>query len=91
MNVSKPSVVNVADYIDLDEWIPDIDELYDKLVIVTAFSQNHFKEAQGIIGTAQRMMPNKKIVIYNLGINNETKRIVSTYTNIKLIFFHSLG
>lgn len=68
-------------YIDLDERIPDVDHIYNKLVIVTAFSQNHFMEAKGIIGTAQRQMPSKKIVVYDLGLNGETKKAVSIVRN----------
>ncbi|XP_071842193.1 uncharacterized protein [Apostichopus japonicus] len=71
-------------YIDLDERIPDVDHIYDKLVIVTAFSQNHFMEAKGIIGTAQRQMPSKKIVVYDLGLNGETKKAVQSYCNVEL-------
>lgn len=70
-------------YLDVDERMPGIDELYNKLVIVTAISDNHFIESKGIIATAQQMMPGKKIIVYDLGMNSETKKHIKSYCNVE--------
>ncbi|XP_071510240.1 uncharacterized protein [Diadema antillarum] len=49
-----------------------IDKIYRDLTIVTAFSENHYAEAMGLIGTVQQTMPEKKLVIYDLGIEPES-------------------
>lgn len=81
---NKNSSIPTLQYIDVDVEMPDIDSLYEKLVVVTAFSQNHFKEALGIIGTSQHMMPDKKIIVYDLGIEVKTKQIVKSFCNVEL-------
>ncbi|XP_071853016.1 uncharacterized protein [Apostichopus japonicus] len=61
-------------HIDLDVLVLTVDEMYDRLVLITAFSDNHYKEAMGYIGTAQKYMPGKRIIVYDLGLSNTNKR-----------------
>ena len=58
-------------FIDIDQSVPDIDALYGQLVVVTAFSLNHMKEAMGMIATAQKIMPQVKIIVYDIGLLEE--------------------
>ena len=60
---------NYSDYfIDIEQHVPDLDELFNKTVIVTAASDNHFTELKGMIASAQREMPNTRIIVYDLGL-----------------------
>eukprot|EP00057_Strongylocentrotus_purpuratus_P006719 XP_011661193.1 PREDICTED: uncharacterized protein LOC105436868 [Strongylocentrotus purpuratus] len=56
--------------IDIERWVPSVNELYDRLRIVTAISQNHFGEVMPWIATIQEFEPEKTIILYNLGLNN---------------------
>lgn len=79
---SKSSVDNI--FIDLDKYVPTIDELYNRLTLVTAWSQNHFREGLGFIGTAQQYMPEKKIIVYDLGLNNKSLQEVKSMCNVEV-------
>ena len=59
--------------IDIDKHMPDINDLFKRTVIVTAFSENHLFEAKGMIASSQKHMPQNKIVIYDLGLTPATK------------------
>ncbi|XP_030834707.1 uncharacterized protein LOC100893367 [Strongylocentrotus purpuratus] len=63
------------------------DRLYRQLQIVTAFSQNHYKEALGLIGTVQKEMPDKKLLIYDLGIDPDTRFKVKKLCHVELRSF----
>ena len=54
--------------IDLEKEVPTLDEMFKRTVIVTAISSNHYLEAKAMINSVQRLMPNTRIVIYNLGL-----------------------
>ncbi|XP_071853018.1 uncharacterized protein [Apostichopus japonicus] len=71
-------------HIDLDVSVLTVDEMYDRLVLITAFSDNHYKEAMGYIGTAQKYMPGKRIIVYDLGLSNTMKRKVRKLCDVKL-------
>ncbi|XP_071853015.1 uncharacterized protein [Apostichopus japonicus] len=71
-------------HIDLDVLVLTVDEMYDRLVLITAFSDNHYKEAMGYIGTAQKYMPGKRIIVYDLGLSNTNKRKVRKLCDVKL-------
>ncbi|KAJ8049248.1 hypothetical protein HOLleu_01917 [Holothuria leucospilota] len=58
--------------IDLDKEDPPLNLLYEKLTLVTAFSENHFQEGPGFIGSAQQQMPNKTIILYDLGLKEHS-------------------
>ncbi|XP_038059862.1 uncharacterized protein LOC119730871 [Patiria miniata] len=70
--------------IDIDQAKLTTDALYRQLVVVTAFSQNHYKEALGMIGSAQQTMPNTRIVVYDLGIQESYKDKVRALCNVEL-------
>ncbi|XP_071853019.1 uncharacterized protein [Apostichopus japonicus] len=71
-------------HIDLDVSVLTVDEMYDRLVLITAFSDNHYKEAMGYIGTAQKYMPGKRIIVYDLGLSNTIKRKVGKLCDVEL-------
>ncbi|XP_033631201.1 uncharacterized protein LOC117293094 [Asterias rubens] len=76
-------------FIDIDQSVPDIDALYGQLVVVTAFSLNHMKEAMGMIATAQKIMPQVKIIVYDIGLlEEEAIKKVSTLCNVELRTFN---
>ncbi|XP_072044307.1 uncharacterized protein [Amphiura filiformis] len=70
--------------IDCEKEMPDLDQLWERLVIVTAFSENHVSEAKGMIGSVQKHMPGKRIVVYDLGIKPETKPKVKKFCGVKV-------
>ena len=78
-SISKDdSNVEFTDPIDLDLYVPQDDLLYKRLVLVTAASENHHREMLGFIGSAQRVMPDKQIIVYDLGLENATRDMVSS-------------
>ncbi|XP_071853026.1 uncharacterized protein [Apostichopus japonicus] len=70
--------------IDLDVSLPSVDEMYDRLVLIAAFSDNHYKEAMGYIGTAQKHMPGKRIIVYDLGLSNALQQKVRQLCDVEL-------
>ncbi|XP_071853201.1 uncharacterized protein [Apostichopus japonicus] len=82
-----PSPIRYSD-IDVDVSVPSIDELYDRLVLITAFSDNHYNEAMGYIGTAQKYMPGKRIVVYDLGLSTKKQHEVKRLCNVELRMFN---
>ncbi|XP_022092727.1 uncharacterized protein LOC110980399 [Acanthaster planci] len=70
--------------IDVDRDTPDFDELFKHLVVVTAFSENHYKEAMGMIGSAQKAMPHTRIIVYDIGMKNKTLLKVKTLCNVEV-------
>ncbi|XP_072043389.1 uncharacterized protein [Amphiura filiformis] len=70
--------------IDCDKEMPALDQLWERLVIVTAFSENHVLEAKGMIASIQKHMPGKRIVVYDLGIKQKTKPKVKKFCGIEV-------
>uniref|UniRef100_A0A0N4ZCD2 Peptidase_M16_C domain-containing protein n=1 Tax=Parastrongyloides trichosuri TaxID=131310 RepID=A0A0N4ZCD2_PARTI len=66
-----------SDYID-----PIIDEI-PKPVIVTAFSQNHFEEADNLIRSIRKFLPTHKVVIYDLGLEEASIDIIRKVCNVE--------
>ena len=64
------------------------DYMYCRLVIVTGFSSNHFQEVQAMIVSVQEHLPNTKLIVYNLGLNNEEISSVKKYCNVELRRFN---
>ena len=62
-------------------------DLYNQLVVLTAFSDNHFVEARDMIASIQTCLPDKKIIVYDLGLNSENKNEVCKYCNVELRSF----
>ena len=62
-------------------------DLYAHLVVATAFSSNHFEEGEGMIGSVQRCLPDKKIIVCDLGLNWSQRRELNSYCNVELCLF----
>ena len=69
------------------EELVDARYLYDRLVVVTAFSDNHFEEAKDMIASMQTCLPDKKIIVYDLGLTSKKKEEVYKYCNVELRSF----
>uniref|UniRef100_A0A0K0EZ03 Nucleotide-diphospho-sugar transferase domain-containing protein n=1 Tax=Strongyloides venezuelensis TaxID=75913 RepID=A0A0K0EZ03_STRVS len=52
-------------------------------VIVTALSQNHFIESLSLFESIRRYLPNTKIIVYDLGFDDETIKKVKAICNVK--------
>ena len=63
------------------------DYLYCRLVVVTAISSNHFEEAQDMIHSAQRNVPNATILVYDLGLNENQQRNLSNQCHVEVRTF----
>ena len=70
-----------------DEELVDTRYLYNRLVVVTAFSENHFEEAKDMIASMQTCLPDKKIIVYDLGLSSTNKNEVRKYCNVELRSF----
>ncbi|KAJ8049061.1 hypothetical protein HOLleu_01622 [Holothuria leucospilota] len=70
--------------IDLDKTEPPLNFLYEKLTLVTSFSENHFQEGLGFIGSAQQQMPNKTIIVYDLGLKEHSSNQIRSFCNVQL-------
>ncbi|XP_038063397.1 uncharacterized protein LOC119734111 isoform X2 [Patiria miniata] len=79
-----PALQNMRPMIDLDRQDVDSDELFRRLVVVTAFSENHRLEVMGMIGTVQSRMPATRIIAYDLGIEPSNLHNVTQLCNVEL-------
>ena len=64
-----------------------VDDMYKRLIFVTAFSHNHFAEARDMIASTQRCFPEKRIIVYDLGLAPIQKKEVKNYCNVELRTF----
>ena len=62
-------------------------DLYKHLVCVTAFSDNHFDEAKDLIAGFQTCLPDKPIIVYDLGLNSGHRKEIGSYCNVELRSF----
>ena len=65
-----------------------VDYMYCRLVVMTGISSNHFEESRDMIASVQKFLPNTKLIVYDLGLNDVERKNVSTYCNIELRTFH---
>ena len=65
----------------------NISDLYKRLVVVTAYSSNHFKEGNGIIASVQKHLPQTKILLYDIGLTAEQRSNASKYCNVEVRTF----
>ena len=88
-NVATESVITLShsSSMNVSRAIKSVADLYARLVIATAFSGNHFEEGKGMIGSVQRCLPDKKIVVYDLGLNWSQRRELNSYCNVELRLF----
>ena len=64
--------------------IASVAEMYERMVIATAFSSNHFEEAKSMIASVQKCLPGKKIIVYDLGLVRNQRKQVRRYCNVEL-------
>ena len=64
-----------------------IDYLYCRLAVVTAFSSDHFQEAQDMIHSAQKNAPNTDIYVYDLGLTEAQRKNLSKLCHVELRTF----
>ena len=64
-----------------------VDAMYQRLVVFTTFSSNHFKEAQDMIGSVQKYLPHTKIIVYDIGLSTEERGKVAKYCNVEFRIF----
>ena len=67
--------------------IQSISDLREHLVSLTAVSDNHVHEVQGMLISLQHCLPDKKIIIYDLGLNTSNRKQLSSYGNVELRHF----
>ena len=65
----------------------NVSDLYKRLVVVTAYSSNHFEEGKGIIASVQKYMPQTKILLYDLGLTAKERSNASKYCNVEVRTF----
>ena len=53
-------------------------------LIVSAISSNHYEEAKDMIGSAQQFLPTRRIVIYDLGLQEIQRKELEKFCNIEL-------
>ena len=58
--------------------------MYQHLIILTAISDNHFSESKGMFSTVRNCFPEKKIIVYDLGLNETNKRHLTQQDNTEL-------
>ena len=85
--VNVQSALDPFTSIDTDKEHVNARYLYDHLVVVTAFSDNHFEEAKDMIASMQTCLPDKKIIVYDLGLSSNKKKEVQRYCNVELRSF----
>ena len=60
----------------------------NRLVTVSAISDNHFVEAQEMLASVQRCLPHNKLIMYDLGLNTKNRNNLKTkYKNIEIRHF----
>ena len=59
-----------------------------KFMVVSAISDNHFEEATDFIASVQAYMPKSPIIVYNLGLSEKNKKILSSYCDVKVRDFN---
>ena len=61
-----------------------VSDLYEHLVVLTAISDNHFKESKAMFASVNHCLPYKKIIVYDLGLRISNRDYVSSYDSIEL-------
>ena len=61
-----------------------VEDMYRRLVFVSAFSDNHFKEAREMLRTVTECLPETTIIIYDLGLNKYTEELLARYKNVEI-------
>ena len=62
-----------------------VEDMYRRLVFVSALSDNHFEEAKEMLRTVTECLPETTIIIYDLGLSKLFQNSISAYyKNVKL-------
>ena len=64
-----------------------VEDMYHRLVFVSAFSDNHFKEAREMLRIVTECLPETTIIIYDLGLSDSHQKALRTYNNVELRHF----
>ena len=75
-NEPKPSSVTMSNM--------TVEDMYHRLVYVSALSDNHFKEAKEMFKTVIGCLPKNKIIIFDLGLNEGHIQELSAYGNVEV-------
>ena len=75
-NEPKPSSVTMSNM--------TVEDMYQRLVYVSALSDNHFKEAKDMFKMVIGCLPKSKLILYNLGLNEEHIKELSAYENVEI-------
>ncbi len=65
-----------------------VDYMVCKLVVVTAFSSNHYEEGQDVFGTIHALLPHTKIIVYDLGLSKSQSEKLASYCNTEVRRFN---
>ena len=61
-----------------------VEDMYHHLIIVTALSDNHVSESTDMFSTVRSCFPEKKILVYDLGLNQANRRKLTQKGNIEI-------
>ena len=70
-----------------DQGCTCLDFFYCRLVVVTATSENHYAEAQDMIASVQKFLPNTKLIVYDIGMTKPQKQQLHKYCNVEVRSF----
>ena len=56
-------------------------------LIVSAISSNHYEEGKDMIGSAQHFLPTRRIVMYDLGLQESQRKELEKFCNVELRTF----
>ena len=62
--------------------------MLNRLVIATGFSSNHYDEALNMIASVQKMMPEVKLIVYDLGMTSQQRATVLQMCGVELRTFN---
>ena len=61
-----------------------VEYLKDRLVYVTAISNNHFEEALGMFQSIEHCIPNTWFIVFDLSLNDKNREFLMEYHNVKI-------
>ena len=56
----------------------------EHFLIVSAISSNHYEEGKDMIGSAQHFLPTRRIVMYDLGLQESQRKEIKKFCNVEL-------
>jgi len=58
-----------------------------KMIVITAFSDDHFEEAKDFLGSMQTHMPLTNVLVYNLNLSEDKRDYLNSLCNIEVVDF----